>query len=178
MDENEYLRWIFDVIDGWDYSCMLKQLHTIEFYSDIWLDENLIDDVESFRDRMGRDYDGPRGGPTVLEIFVVLADKCEDKIMHNPDFGNRTSDWFWAMMDNLGLGRYDDVHYNSNSSEKVSDIIDIFLEKDYEYDGTCGGAFPCKDPPKDMRNTALWEQLNYWLNENYYDEFREGVYDL
>ena len=178
MIESEYLRWIFDIIDGWDYSSMLKQLHTIEFYSDIWLDENMVEEVYCFRDRMGRDYDGPRGKPSVLEIFVVLADKCENRIMHDESKGNRTVEWFWSMMDNLGLSRYDDIHYNSNSSEKISDIIDIFLEKDYDYDGNHGGAFPCKNPSKDLRNTALWEQLNYWLNENYYDEFREGAYDI
>ena len=178
MIENEYLRWIFEIIDGWDHISMLCQLHNIEFYSDVWLDDNIIESVYVFRDRMGRDYDGPRGKPSVLEILVVLAVDCEEKIMHDDARGNRTAYWFWEIMDNLGLKRYDDTRYNSASSEKISDIIDIFLEKDYDYYGNGGSAFPCEHPIKDMRDTALWEQLNYWLNENYYDEFREGVYDI
>ncbi len=174
----EYLRWVFGIIDGEGYESMLLQLHMVDFYSDIWLDENIINDVYCFRERMGRDYDGPRGKPSVFEVLVVLAVLCEERIMHDDEKGNRTADWFWDIMDNLGLSRYDNTHYNSRTSEKISDIIDIFLEKDYDANGHGGGAFSCEHPMKDMRLTALWEQLNYWLNENYYSEFQEGVYDL
>lgn len=177
--ESEYLKWIFDVVDGWDYSAMLKQLHLVEFYSDVWLDENIVDKVYIFRDKMGADYDGPEGKPSVLEIFVTLAVECEDKLMHDDARGNRTAKWFWMILENLGIDRYDDIHYTANASEKISDIIDIFLERDYDYCGKSGGcAFPCEKPFYDIREAALWEQMNWYLSENYMDEFRDGVYDI
>lgn len=164
------MEWIFEIVDGYDYKCLLRQLMLIEFHSDIWLDNNLMKAVYEFRSRMGSDYDGPDSSPSVLEIFVVLAVHCEDKIMHDDDRGNRTSDWFWVILENLGLDDYNDNRYASRIAERVEDIIDIFLSRDYEYDGSGGSAFPLREPLSDMRDVDLWQQLNWWLVENKYEE--------
>ena len=120
---------------------------------------------------MGRDYDGPRGTPTVLEIFCSIAVECEDKIMHNDDYGNRTDQWFWIMLYNLGINIYDDEHYSSRIAEEIEDKVQMFLSRGYNYYGD-GGIFTVNRPYYDMRSAPLWEQLNWYLNENYAEEFK------
>ena len=45
---------------------------------------------------------------SVLEMMVALSMKMEEQIMDDPDIGDRTSVWFWKMIDNLGLGTMHD----------------------------------------------------------------------
>lgn len=163
--------WIIELFDGSEHTCLFKQLMTVEFIWHVPLDANLLPCVRRFRDKMGRDYDGPTGRPSVLEIFVTLAVECEDKIMHNDDFGNRTCQWFWMMLHNLGVNIYDDAHYNNRTAEEIDDKIQTFLDRTYDYYGE-GGIFTCNHPYYDMRSAPLWEQLNWELGEEYADEFR------
>ena len=171
IEISDYLAWIIDIFDGNDYTCLFSQLMTIPFRYSVQLDANLIPCVRKFRSKMGRDYDGPRGGPTVLEIFCALAVECEDKLMHNDDYGNRTCVWFWMILKNLELDDYSDDVYSSRAAEDVEDTINIFLDRGYDQWGD-GGPFVVKKPYYDMRRAPLWEQLNWELNEEYADEFR------
>ena len=173
MNESNYLDWIIELFDGSDYTCLFKQLMSVEFRWSVQLDANLIPLVRRFRDKMGRDYDGPRGRPTVLEILATLAVECEDKIMHNDEYGNRTCQWFWMMLYNLGVNMYDDVHYNHRTAEDIDDKIATFLDRSYDYYGE-GGIFTVNRPYYDMRLAPLWEQLNWQLNEEHSDEFKMG----
>lgn len=173
MDSN-YMKWIIDIFDGEEHKCLFRQLMTIEYVWHIQLDANLLPCVRRFREKMGRDYDGPTDRPSVLEIFVTLAVECEDKLMHNDDFGNRTTEWFWKMLYNLGINVYDDAHYTDRISEIVEDKVQMFLDRTYSYYGD-GNIFVCNNPHYDMRSAPLWTQLNWELCEEYADEFRVGV---
>lgn len=173
MGETNYMDWIIELFDGSEHTCLFKHLMTIDFRWSVQLDGNLIPCVRRFRDKMGRDYDGPRGNPTVLEILVSLAVECEDKIMHNEEFGNRTCQWFWMMLYNLGINVYDDIHYTNRIAEEIDDKVDTFLDRTYNYYGE-GGIFTVDRPYYDMRLAPLWEQLNWELNEKYSEEFKIG----
>lgn len=120
---------------------------------------------------MGRDYDGPRGTPSVLEILCALSVECEDTLMHNDDKGNRTCQWFWMMLYNLCINVYDDDNYTNRSAEDIEDKVYTFLTRSYDYYGE-GGLFTVNNPYYDMREAPIWEQLNWYLNENYAEEFK------
>lgn len=168
---SDYMMWIFEVFDGHDHTCLLSQLHNIAFRYSINLDANLYPSVRNFRAKMGQDYDDRTGNPSVLEVLCALAVECEDKIMHNDDYGNRTAQWFWMMLYNLGVNIYDDEHYTDIIAEKVEEKVDIFLDRAYDFNGN-GNIFCCKKPYYDMRIAPLWEQLNWYLVENYSKEFK------
>lgn len=36
-------------------------------------------------------------------MMIALAQRCEESIMDDPEAGNRTGVWFWAMISNLSL---------------------------------------------------------------------------
>ena len=171
MNDSNYMEWILDLFDGYEHTCLFRQLMTIDFRWYVQLDANLIPCVRRFREKMGRDYDGPRGTPTVLEILAALAVECEDKIMHNDEFGNRTCQWFWMMLFNLGVNIYDDAHYTDKIAEEIDEKVNLFLDRCYNYHGD-GSIFTCNNPYYDMRSAPLWEQLNWELGEEYADEFK------
>lgn len=91
--------------------------------------------------------------------------------MHNDDFGNRTTEWFWLMLYNLGINIYDDEHFTSKAAEDIEEKVYTFLNRSYNYYGD-GALFVVNNPYYDMRNAPIWEQLNWYLNENYSDEFK------
>jgi hypothetical protein len=93
-------------------------------------------------------------------MLVALALRCEENIMDDPDMGNRTGQWFWIMISNLGLGAMRDSRFNERRAEVV---IDRLLSRDYEPDGE-GGLFTVKGCKHDMRTVEIWHQMCWYLN--------------
>lgn len=168
----EYFEWLYDLIDpnGYSrrpsYTKLLEYLHDTAFIFSIAKDENRAKDGADLRYRFALSrgfHDVPEclDGPcSILEMMVALAIRCETEITDDPDIGDRTGQWFWGMIASLGLsGMYDDrfdVYY-------VDEVIDRFLDRDYEPDGR-GGLFTIRHPRYDMRDVEIWCQLNDYLN--------------
>ena len=168
----EYYNWIFDQICADKYSSevsyrsLLAHLHAIPFTYTISTDANRAEDGIELRyrwasiqgyDEVPECLDGPC---SVLEMILALALRCEETIMYDPDVGDRTRQWFWVMIKNLGLGGMTDDVYDP---ELVEEIIDRFLNRDYDPDGT-GGLFKVKNCKYDLRRVEIWYQLNWYLN--------------
>lgn len=100
------------------------------------------------------------GECTVLEMMVALALRCEEEIMDDPEIGNRTAQWFWLMITNLGLGGMTD---NAYDRRRVSDILERFIDREYEPDGR-GGLFWLRKCQEDLRDVEIWRQLMWYLN--------------
>jgi len=99
-------------------------------------------------------------GPcSVLEMLVALADRCEKDIMYDPNYGDRTSEWFWTMLHNLGI--------QSNSSEKdVAERLQRWMNREYGFNGY-GGLFPLEDAGEDQSKVEIWYQMNTYMLEKY-----------
>lgn len=104
--------------------------------------------------------DGPCN---VLEMMVALAVRCEEQIMDDPAYGNRTYYWFFSMIRSLGMSGNYNAGFNRRLCRKC---LDRWMNGEYEPDGK-GGLFTLKDPPCDLREVEIWVQLNWWLNERY-----------
>ena len=98
---------------------------------------------------------------SILEMIVALAIRCEEHIMEDSEYGNRTGQWFWNMIVSLGLGHMNDVNYDSNY---VDMCLDRFINRTYKRDGE-GGLFTIKYPKQDMRNVEIWYQMCMYLEE-------------
>lgn len=152
------------------YRKLLSYLDTIDFTYIIPMDGNRAEDGVELRYRFGYDRGIEHAAiasylddheSSVLEMMIALALRCEESIMDNPEYGNRTGQWFWDMIENLGLDRMTD---NNFDEDYVDDKIDIFLNRDYEYNGA-GGLFTVKKPYSDMRTVEIWYQMCWHLNE-------------
>ena len=152
------------------YRKLLSYLNTIDFVYILPMDGNRAEDGVDLRYRFGYDRGIDHAviasylddhGPSVLEMMVALSVRCEESIMDNPEYGNRTSQWFWNMIDNLGLNHMTD---NNLDEDYVDYRIDIFLNRKYDYNGS-GGLFTVKEPYSDMRTVEIWYQMCWYLNE-------------
>ena len=147
------------------YSFLFRKLFNTEFQWTIDKDENRAADGEDLR----REFEEDVGGMTddydpcnMLEMMVALACRCESDIMGVADEDN-TRQWFWDMLDNLGLSRYDNARWNPMAVER---ILNRLIFRRYEKSGK-GGMFPLNDPKSDQRNVEIWYQMGSWLNEKY-----------
>ncbi len=97
---------------------------------------------------------------SVLEMMIALAIRCEESIMCDPSYGNRTGQWFWSMIVSLGLGGITDQRYNR---EYVDNVIFRFLTRNYDQDGK-GGLFTIPDCGVDLRDIQIWGQMCWYLD--------------
>ena len=168
---DEYFEWLCELIDSGrfsrkvSYRKLLVHLHNIEFTWLIPMDYNRADDGVQLRRKFGLARDDISlqryltGPCSVLEMMIALAIRCEDAITDDESFGNRTGQWFWNMIHNLGLTPMTDSEF---SREFTDDVIARFLNREYEPDGR-GGLFTVRHYPHDMRTVEIWNQLSYYL---------------
>lgn len=168
---NAYFNWMYNLMcegryDTVSFRKLFRYLHDKEFRYRISYDANRFSDGVDLRYRFSL-FDGYEDAMTylegpcsVLEMIVALAIRCEETIMDDPQYGDRTGQWFWSMIVNLGLGdmtddRFDDIY--------VDNVIERFLDRDYEADGR-GGLFTIKNCDHDLRDVEIWHQLCWYLN--------------
>ena len=169
---NEYFEWLSDLVCGKRYSKkisyrkLLSYLHSITFNYSIPNDVNRAKDGIDLRYRFAmthgyRDIPVCLDGPcSMFEMMAALAIRCEETIMDDPSIGDRTGQWFWGMIKNLGLWTMTDDNFDE---EYVDHVIDRFLNRDYDPDGR-GGLFRIKHCGRDLRKVEIWYQLCWYLD--------------
>ncbi len=174
----EYFEWLYDYVCAGKFSIdnsfrkLLGHLHELEFTYSIPKDKNRAEDGENMRFRFiiahGNEYediaddildvlDAPC---SILEMLISLAIRCEETIMDDPDVGDRTAQWFWNMINNLGLGGETDSNYDDTF---VDQTIARFLSRSYSPDGK-GGLFTIHNCKYDLRDVEIWIQLCWYLD--------------
>ena len=170
---NEYFEWLVSIIaqnrydNDISYEKLLSYLHSIEFTYSIPRDSNREADGKELRYRFSkinskhRDATLYLDGPcSVLEMIIALAIRCEESIMDDTRYGDRTSQWFWGMISNLGLGSMTD---NSFDEDYVKYCVNRFLNREYAPDGR-GGLFTIRNCEEDLRKVEIWYQLCWYLD--------------
>lgn len=172
MKGRKYFNKLVEIVDGYGYENLLKDLYSTEFIVKVKTDANLNDDVRYLRERCGWPVTSPA---TVFEILICIARNMED-ILYDEKHGDRLVEWFWLMLENMGLTFYNNTNYDANA---VMTIVDIFNNRRYRMTGE-GGPFPLRRPPANLRKVDYWYQLNYYVNENFIYEFNnleEDIYE-
>jgi len=172
----EYFEWMYQLVckDGYSkrlsYRKLLTHLHDIEFTYIIEMDSNRAEDGIDLRYRFGYEYKYERSmiaeyldnrPCSVLEMLTALAIRCEEHIMDDPDVGNRTGQWFWNMISNLGLDFMSDTKFDKRYLNKV---ISKFLNREYKRNGE-GGLFTVKNCKYDLRTVEIWYQMCWYLDD-------------
>lgn len=170
--QNDYFEWLYDLVckgryaKEISYRKLLMYLHTTEFVYLIPMDSNRADDGINLRYRFAYDYKSPAAAETfldgscsVLEMMIALSIRCEE-IMDNPAIGDRTAQWFWEMISNLGLRVMIDDNFDK---DYVKSTIHRFLYREYEPNGK-GGLFTVRHCNADLRGEEIWVQLCWYLD--------------
>lgn len=179
--KDEYFTWLYDYVckgkahNNTSYKKIMIFLHETEFTFVNPNDINRAKDGTDLRyrfamanyDDSNEDYDvysiiDILDGPcSVLEMMVALAIRCEETIMDDTRYGNRTSQWFWNMMSNLGIGNMFDERFNRKIAEEK---IYRFLDRNYDPDGK-GSLFYIQGCEDDLRDVEIWIQLCWYLDK-------------
>ena len=172
---NEYFDWMYHLVcddkhyNKVSYRKLLMLLNNIDFVAKVPMDDNRRIDGIDFRYRFGNENGYSEEHIkryldtkecSVLEMMISLAYRGEEQIMDDYDYGNRTGQWFWSMIVNLGLGHMNDKDFDEDYCLYV---IFNFLDRNYEPNGR-GGLFSI-DTSEDLRNVQIWYQFMWYLDE-------------
>lgn len=177
----DYFEWLYNLVCKErshytvSYKKLFEYLHGVEFVYLIRNDANRAKDGADLRYRFATlefderyshnivdilDEDFGDSSCSVLEMMIALAVRCEETIMDDPKYGDRTSQWFWGMVRNLGIGNMTDDIFDE---DYVNHIICDFLNRHYMPDGQ-GGLFYIRDCDEDLREIEIWTQLCWYLD--------------
>lgn len=168
MTCNGYFDWLCDLVNCTGmklvmYYDLMGCLFHIPFRWTIEMDANREADGYNLRGRYTYEtLKNPEcpGYCSVLEMMVALSVRCEETIMDNPRFGNRTGEWFFMMLRNLKLTGMADDYFDE---EYVISQVNNFLDRNYEPDGT-GNIIKIKNCSEDLRTVEIWMQLLWFLD--------------
>lgn len=170
-----YFEWLLNLACGERYSNkftyrrLLEVLHDTKFRYSILKDRNRAEDGIDLRRRFAlgaEEYpyeviiNSLSGRCSVLEMMIALSIRCEENIMDDPNVGDRTGQWFWGMIINLGLGSMMDDRFDISY---VNDVLDKFLDREFDPDGR-GGLFTVRNCEYDLRDVEIWYQLCWYLD--------------
>lgn len=171
--KNDYFEWLYKYSCGnkinknVSYRKLFMTLHDITFDFYIRSDLNRAIDGADLRYRFANNssidttiimdiLDEPC---SVLEMILALAIRCEETIMDDPRYGNRTTQWLWYMLKSLGLSYMTDDRFDEDRANK---IIYDFMEKRYRPDGK-GGLFYIPGCTVDLTTIDIWNQMFLYL---------------
>lgn len=170
--KNEYFNWLYDYVckgrahKSVSYRKLFTFLHNTEFVYSIRNDVNRAKDGINLRYRFAMYKDDEsideilQGPCSVLEMIIALAIRCEETIMDDTRYGDRTGQWFWGMLHNLGIAfMYDDIY----DDVIVEEVVYNFLDRRYDPDGK-GGLFYIPGCEDDLRDLEIWVQLCWYLD--------------
>lgn len=175
--DDRYFEWLYSLIGAVrnrnparSYWGLTRQLYVKEF---VWIvpnDDNRVEDGKDLRrefiEQNGLDPDqiDPTWmnlGCSMLEMLIALGRRASFE-----SEGKTSGDWFWMMINNLDLRRFNDERYDDEGAQIIDETLDCVIYRNYSYDGS-GGLFPLKDPIIDQRKVELWYQLAEYLLEGY-----------
>lgn len=169
---NQYHFWLTSLVcdehHQRNYQALLDTLDEREFFWTVANDMNRAADGVDLRARFAEEHNinylkikNILNRPcSVLEMMVGLACRCEDSIMGDEEYGDRTPDWFWGMVSNMGLYQMDDERYDEDD---VQCAITILLDRTYKRDGS-GGLFCVPGSKRDLRKVEIWYQMMGYLD--------------
>lgn len=167
-----YFQWLTDRVDfdfgksnGATYIGLMGQLHTKEFVWVVPNDDNRLEDAMELRHRFLNETGITKPGDlllgvpplSVLEVILGLSLRCAF------NGGGYPPNWAWRLIENLDLHNMSDP-ISSSKAEKIDDILETLIYRNYEPDGT-GGFFPLTRPIDDQRKIEIWYQMNAYLDE-------------
>lgn len=170
-EKKEYRDWLINKVNTVeDYTFLLRELFSIDFYPIIRYDEDRGADGLELREVWAEEvgYNGPLdfGEPNVLEVLIGIAKRIEFQL-----FGTRyIDDWdyvriFWDMIDNLGLGEMFGT-LSRYTFDEINEIVTHFLNREY-FRHKKGNIFIIENDGRDHRKLNIWTQMGLYIREKW-----------
>lgn len=164
-----YLTWLYNhIADSEDtnksrsFWKLARQLYIKEFIWWVPNDDNRVEDGKYLREIFIDDQHLENVDPDWLELDCSMLEMLIGLSMRLSFLGEgEPIDWFWRLIDNVGL-RYSD---RGNYPESfINEVLDNIIWRVYKFSGS-GGLFPLRHPERDQREVEIWYQMNAYLLE-------------
>ena len=139
------------------YTDLFEQMFLKEFFWTVPNDDNRIEDGLDIRREYFHRHEALDRGCSVLEVIIGLSRRLSFLA------GGDSEWWAWRLIANLELSRMTG-RIGAIRAERIDDILDRFIWRLYEPDGT-GGLFPLAWPKEDQRKVELWYQMCHYIEE-------------
>jgi len=181
---DQYFSWLYNRIKNQkrSYIKLSKELHNKAFRWSIRNDDNRGEDGLNLRDLFidEENLDEShlelryflKAECTIFEMLVALSERIDNLMYDLNNQEDYSSKWFLEMLKNLKLDKYNDnfspgERFDEMTETRINEILEIFMDRTYDYYGR-GGLFPIKkQPPTDQTGVEIWYQLMLYLDENY-----------
>lgn len=162
MPYSDYYLWLESLVNDGNHSLLIRYLYTQPYRWQFILDENRTAGGLNLRVRFANEnsvnaQDVGMGPCSILEMLIALCGRMTE-LLEKDIFT-----WFWVLMRNLHLDRFDDDHFDESSAR---DILNRWLDREYDARGN-GALFPVSRYSGDCRNLDVWGQMNVWISENF-----------
>ena len=166
---HRYHNWLRDLVDrpGSFYDILFAVAWETTYEYSVPYDENRAEDGLRLRDTFEHDTSTmlpDLGQCRMLEFLVALSIRLNETT-YDWDKPDETSNWFWKLIFNMGLHKFDDT-YSDDAWDSIRDAFGYLNLRQYNADGTDGGLFPLKHPREDQRQVEVWYQMMAYLTEN------------
>ena len=169
-----YLDWLRPCDELDNFQQLLLYLNTIPFKYKREMDANQLRHADELRERIAAKYNIKYNyfvPASVLEVLLSLADRFSTVLFVPGDTQfDGFIDIFRLFLDNLGLNLFDDDNFDQ---DKVSNIIEKWLNLEYNKDGTQGNIV-VKPGYNKLKSLDMWMQLNKVLIPNYDSDEPDG----
>ena len=175
-EQEKYFEFLLEAVELDDrvdrFSMLLEYLFDVQFEVNghYPLDEDRVQNGLSMREKYAEEYvnerkidrflDSFNDGISVLEFFISLSDKMSETIY----FDSHLSEFFWQIIDNLGLDCMNDDEFDQ---EIVNDILRKLFDRKYSRDGSGGGMFYIPNCEFDLTKMDFFRQSQIWLSKNF-----------
>jgi hypothetical protein len=165
--DDQYLTWLYGQVaevktqkSSKTYWNLLRKLFCTEFAWFVPNDDNRAEDGRELRLEWARLENIELSeswltlGCSFLEMLIALAHRL------NFQTGWPVENWFWKMIDNMGLLGYNDR--SKFSEDDVDDRTSMIIWRTYDHNGN-GGLFPLRSASRDQREVEIWYQFCEYL---------------
>lgn len=181
---DSYFLWLAKEVDAdlKTYSELLYILYELEFEWCFPLDSGRAEDglelrYEFYKNNLDEDWIMFLDDQcSVFEAIVGIARRM-NFLTESEDTSDRTRVWFWELISNLGLRRFNnnliniqDGQWYDSYKKEIIDICKVWMRRKFNYDGV-GSLFPLNYPNSDQRLETIYSQLNFYVSENNLDDF-------
>lgn len=176
--KQEYFEWMIKKIFhkstvANDYIGLLLYFNNIPFVWEFDTDENRQKDAQDLRYIFGEEYGYCEAlicqeldiyPPTLFEVIVALINRGQENILYDPEQVDLNQDIFLDMLKSLNLYEIRGNILTSHNINLINQTIQNLFYHNYSYYGE-GGLFTVNNPKQDMRDTEIWYQFMWYLDE-------------
>ena len=176
--DEQYFDWmvnkIFNKGEEHTYLAIAREMNTVLFEYSIAMDENRQKDAQDLRYKFGNECGYSEAeicrtldiqAPTLFEVIVALLVRVQENVLCDLDSNTTNQEIFSDILKSLKI---DDITgpYNLSGDEvsRFYDAIWLLYSRKYSYYGE-GGLFTVVHPKQDMRDTEIWYQFMWYLDE-------------